>query len=71
VIRATDLNMQPVHDPVSSVVFQASLANIDGVMVAGQWKKRRGELLAGDLAGDLRRLRQSGEKITRAMGLAR
>jgi cytosine/adenosine deaminase-related metal-dependent hydrolase len=40
VIRASDLNMQPVHDPVSSVVFQASLANIDSVMVAGRWKKR-------------------------------
>ena len=71
VIRATDLNMQPVHDAVSSVVFQTSLANIDSVMVAGQWKKRAGRLLAGDLSGDLRKLRASGEKITRAMGLAR
>ncbi|MFZ9556495.1 MAG: amidohydrolase family protein, partial [Limnohabitans sp.] len=42
-IRASDLNMQPVHDPVSSVVFQTSLANIDSVMVAGQWKKRHGQ----------------------------
>jgi cytosine/adenosine deaminase-related metal-dependent hydrolase len=70
VVRASDLNMQPVHDAVSSVVFQASLANIDGVMVAGQWKKRGGRLLAGDLQADLSRLRASGEKITRAMGLA-
>jgi len=69
VIRATDLNMQPVHDAVSSVVFQASLANIDSVMVAGRWKKRAGKLLEGDLAGDLQELRASGEKITRAMGL--
>lgn len=69
-VRATDLNMQPVHDPVSSVVFQASLANVDSVMVAGRWKKRAGKLLAGDLAGDLQKLRASGEKITRAMGLA-
>jgi cytosine/adenosine deaminase-related metal-dependent hydrolase len=70
VIRASDLNMQPVHDAVSSVVFQASLANIDSVMVAGRWKKRAGRLLAGDLSADLERLRASGEKITRAMGLA-
>jgi cytosine/adenosine deaminase-related metal-dependent hydrolase len=69
-VRASDLNMQPVHDPVSSVVFQASLANIDAVMVAGRWRKRHGQLLAGDLAADLRRLRASGEKITQAMGLA-
>jgi cytosine/adenosine deaminase-related metal-dependent hydrolase len=70
VIRASDLNMQPVHDAVSSVVFQTSLANIDSVMVAGKWKKRAGRLLAGDLSGDLQKLRASGEKITRAMGLA-
>ena len=70
VIRASDLNMQPVHDAVSSVLFQASLGNIDSVMVAGKWKKRAGQLLAGDLAADLRKLRASGEKITRAMGLA-
>jgi cytosine/adenosine deaminase-related metal-dependent hydrolase len=70
VIRASDLNMQPVHDAVSSVVFQTSLANIDSVMVAGQWKKRGGKLLAGDLTSDLHKLRASGEKITRAMGLA-
>ena len=42
VLRADLLNMQPVHDPVSSVVFQASLANIDSVMVAGRWRKRAG-----------------------------
>jgi hypothetical protein len=33
VIRADDLNMQPVHDPVSAVVFQAS---------AGQHRQRDG-----------------------------
>ncbi|MDB5915457.1 MAG: cytosine deaminase [Ramlibacter sp.] len=70
VIRASDLNMQPVHDAVSSVVMQASLANIDSVMVAGQWKKRGGKMLAGDLASDLEKLRRSGRKITQAMGLS-
>ncbi len=68
-IRATDLNMQPVHDPVSSVVFQASLANIDSVMVAGQWKKRSGKLLGIDLAPRLAQLQASGQKIVQAMGL--
>jgi cytosine/adenosine deaminase-related metal-dependent hydrolase len=69
VIRASDLNMQPVHDPVSSVVFQTSLANIDSVMVAGQWKKRHGQLLGVDLAPKLEALRASGRKITQALGL--
>lgn len=69
-IRATDLNMQPVHDAVNSVVMQASLANIDSVMVAGQWKKRGGQLLGVDLQPHLRALQQSGEKIAMALGLA-
>ena len=68
-IRASDLNMQPVHDAVNSVVMQTTLANIDSVMVAGQWKKRHGKLLGADLAPQLAALRASGEKITRAMGL--
>ncbi len=51
-IRASDLNMQPVHDAVNSVgdVSDGTLANIDSVMVAGQWKKRHGQLLGVDLA---------------------
>lgn len=69
VIRADELNMQPVHDPVSSVVFQASLANIDSVMVAGQWAKREGRLLGVNLPPLLSALRESGDKITRAMGM--
>jgi cytosine/adenosine deaminase-related metal-dependent hydrolase len=70
VIRATDLNMQPVHDAVSSVVMHTSLANIDSVMVAGRWKKRDGRLVGVDLAPGLEALRASGRKITRALGLA-
>jgi cytosine/adenosine deaminase-related metal-dependent hydrolase len=69
-IRASDLNMQPVHDAVNSVVFQTTLANIDSVMIAGQWKKRDGRLLGVQLAPLLDRLQASGRKITQAMGLA-
>jgi cytosine/adenosine deaminase-related metal-dependent hydrolase len=68
-IRATDLNLQPVHDPVSTVVFQASLANIDSVMVAGRWKKRAGRLLGVALERPLAELAASGRKIAGALGL--
>jgi cytosine/adenosine deaminase-related metal-dependent hydrolase len=70
-IRADALNMQPVHDPVNSVVMQASLANIDSVMVAGQWKKRHGRLLGVDLSPRLAALQASGRKIAGALGLPR
>lgn len=69
-IRADDLNMQPVHDPVNTVLLQTTLANIDSVMVAGRWKKRDGRLLDVDLAPKLTALRASGHKITTALGLA-
>ena len=68
-IRADALNMRPVHDAVASVVFQASLANIDSVMVAGRWKKRAGRLLGVELAPLLAALEASGRKIVGAMGL--
>jgi cytosine/adenosine deaminase-related metal-dependent hydrolase len=68
-IRASDLNMQPVHDAVSAVVMQASLANIDSVMVAGQWKKREGKLLGAPLADGLKELQASGRKIAAALAL--
>jgi cytosine/adenosine deaminase-related metal-dependent hydrolase len=67
-LRATDLNLQPVHDPVASVVFQASLANVDSVMVAGRWKKRGGRLLGVDLEGPVAALVASGRRIAAALG---
>ena len=68
-INANDINMQPVHDPVSTVVMQTSLANIDSVMIAGRWKKRHGQLLGVELPPLLQRLQASGQKITRALNL--
>lgn len=69
-IRVDGLNMQPVHDPVSTVVMQTTLANIDSVMVAGRWKKRAGQLLGVALAPKLAALRASGQKIVASLGLA-
>jgi cytosine/adenosine deaminase-related metal-dependent hydrolase len=63
VIRADDLNMCPVHDPVTSVVTQTSLANVESVMIAGRWKKRDGRMLAGDLAARKQALAASGRRI--------
>lgn len=63
VIKADSLNMQPVHDPVSSVVMHASLANIDSVMIAGTWAKRAGQLAYRDVAAKVEHLKHSGERI--------
>lgn len=68
-IRTTDLNMQPVNDPVSTVVMQTSLANIENVMIAGEWKKKNGQLIGVELAPQIEKLNTSAHKITKALGL--
>ena len=69
VIDSTALNRQPAHDPASSVVMQASVANIDSVVVAGEWRKRRGKLLTRGLLQMRARLRELGERILYGMTL--
>lgn len=68
-VRADALNMWPVHDPATSVVMQASLANIDSVMIAGEWKKRDGKLRYPRLAERMQALAASGERILGEMGI--
>jgi cytosine/adenosine deaminase-related metal-dependent hydrolase len=67
-------NMQPVHDPVNTVLMQTSLANIDSVMVAGRWRKRNGRLVDDsgqtlDADAWLEPLRASGHRLAAAVGL--
>jgi cytosine/adenosine deaminase-related metal-dependent hydrolase len=69
-ISTNSINMQPVNDPVSAVVMQANLSNIDSVMVAGQWRKRSGKLLAGGLSEKFDCLRESGRRILNAMRIS-
>ena len=49
-LRADDLNLTPVIDPVHSIVLHAGPTNVDTVFVAGRLVKRRGTLLYRDLA---------------------
>ncbi|PSO18284.1 amidohydrolase family protein [Bradyrhizobium sp. MOS003] len=63
VINASDLNLVPVHDPVATVVMQTSLANIEAVMIDGDWKKRNGRLLVDGLEAKKELLAQSGRRL--------
>jgi 5-methylthioadenosine/S-adenosylhomocysteine deaminase len=49
-LRADDLNLTPVIDPVRSIVLHAGLANVDTVLVAGHVVKRHAKLIYRDLA---------------------
>jgi 5-methylthioadenosine/S-adenosylhomocysteine deaminase len=68
-VRADDLNMWPVHDPVTSVVMQANSGNVDTVLVAGQVRKHRGKLLYPKLGQRKQELLESGKRILDEMGL--
>ncbi|RQH14611.1 amidohydrolase family protein [Bradyrhizobium sp. RP6] len=65
IINASDLNLVPAHDPVATVVMQASLANIEAVMIGGAWKKRNSRLLAEGLETKKELLAQSGRRLVR------
>ena len=57
------LAMWPVHDAVATVVMQGSGARVRDVLVAGQFRKRDGNLLRSDLTAIRARLAASGERI--------
>ena len=66
-ISADDLNMSPVHDPISSVVMQTSLANIDTVIIAGQTRKENGRMIYPHLDQLKDRLAQSGQRLMKEL----
>jgi len=67
-IRADGMNLWPVHDPIATVVMQANLANIDSVMIAGEWRKRDGKLLFHNLDRVKQELFRSGSRILGELG---
>ena len=68
-IDTTAINMQPLHDAVSTVVMQTSLANIGDVMIAGRWRKRSGALSVEGLSNKISLLQSSGQRILEALDL--
>jgi 5-methylthioadenosine/S-adenosylhomocysteine deaminase len=68
-LRADDLTMFPVTDPLMSAVMQGGVANVDTVLVAGRIVKRNGRLLYGALAEKKIALRESGERILTDFGI--
>jgi cytosine/adenosine deaminase-related metal-dependent hydrolase len=70
-IRATDVNLAPVHDPVGAVVLGAHPGNVDTVIVAGQVRKRAGRLQGADLPSLTARAAASAQRLLTAAGLPR
>jgi cytosine/adenosine deaminase-related metal-dependent hydrolase len=60
-LRKDDLNMFPVHDPLSSLVTQAGISNVDTVLIGGRVVKRDGQLLFANIAEKKAALQRSGD----------
>ena len=61
-LRAGDLNMFPVRDPIGSIVMQGGVANVDTVLIAGRVMKQGGQLLYGSLPEKMAHLQRSGKQ---------
>lgn len=61
-IDTRSVNLWPAHDPVGAVLY-ADTADIEAVMIAGQWRKREHRLLAADLDAVQDRLSESGRRL--------
>jgi 5-methylthioadenosine/S-adenosylhomocysteine deaminase len=66
-VDARGLHLQPVHDPVATIVMQAGRADVETVMIAGRLMKRDGKLIAGGLEARLADLATSGRRIARQL----
>ena len=69
-LRADDVNMAPVHDPVYSIVEIAGAGNVDTVIIDGVVRKQNGKLTfpADVLRKRLAELAESGARIMREGG---
>jgi 5-methylthioadenosine/S-adenosylhomocysteine deaminase len=69
-LRADDVNMAPVHDPIYSIVEIAGAGNVDTVIIDGVVHKKDGKLTfpANVLKKRLAELAASGERIMREGG---
>jgi 5-methylthioadenosine/S-adenosylhomocysteine deaminase len=66
ILKVNGISTAPVLDPIKTVVMQASVADVDTVMVQGRILKFKGKLLVGDQQGIASHLQSAAERIVRA-----
>lgn len=71
-LNAGGVNLAPIMDPLFSITDQASAADVDSVMIAGEFKKRDGHLVTDQavLAQKLEALEASAHRILRVSGIS-
>ena len=68
-LRAEDLNLVPVVDPVRSIVLHAGIANVETVMIGGEVVKEEGQLSYAGLERRKYELAESSQRILGKAGL--
>ncbi|MDP9129448.1 MAG: amidohydrolase family protein, partial [Candidatus Binatota bacterium] len=68
-VRATDLNMAPLGDPVQAIVRSAQPHNVDTVVVDGRIVKRGGQMTALDVEKVVREASESLASLRQRAGV--
>lgn len=68
VIRADTINALPLNNAVGTVVLGSDTRNVEGVLIAGQVRKWRGELVGVDLPRVLRLVTESRDQLLSSSG---
>ncbi len=68
IIRADTFTTMPLNNAVGTVVLGSGTSNIDGVLIAGQLRKWRGELVGDDISRVRRLVTESRDHLISASG---
>ena len=67
-LRTDRLNVMPLNDPIGAVVQSMDTSNVDSVFIAGQAKKRDGELVGVDLNAVQNMVTESRDYVVKTSG---
>ncbi len=70
-IRASDLNLAPLNQPVAAIVVMAHPGNVDSVLVGGRFVKKHGEMLSVDVGSVLEKATSSRDSLLERAGVRR
>ena len=68
-IRADDLNLAPLNQPVASIVVMAHPGNVDSVLVAGRFVKKHGAVISVDPSSVIQRATRSRDSLLERAGV--
>ena len=67
-LRTDRINVLPINDPIGAVVWGMDTSNVDSVWIAGQAKKRDGELVGVDLSRVAKLATEARDYVVRESG---